>query len=408
MNFPNRRKTGDARILHIGKYYPPVRGGMESFLESLATALARSGTENAVVVHEFSIKRLDQHSGNRTPEAPDRNPTVYRVPILGKCLHTPICPAFPFWLRKICRRFHPDVIHVQMPNVSGLWAIMLASTRTRPLVIHWQADVDDPGNGRSLSLLYLLYRPFEQSLLRRANRVIVSSHAYLDGSRALERWKFKCKVIPLGIDPGHLTTPSATDRQRAREMWGSSEYRILAIGRLTFYKGMDQLILAANNLPEVQVVIVGSGKERRKLEKLINSLQLQNRVILAGECTDGLRSALLESCTCFCLPSVSRAESFGIVSLEAMAFAKPVIASKVPRSGVSWVVEDGVTGFHVDVSSPSAISDAVKRLLNNPVLARRMGDAGYQRLHRLFTIQAVVSQILAVYSELDETPAIAQ
>ena len=312
------------RVLHVGKYYPPFAGGIEHFLADLLPTLQRQGIEVAALVHDEQPRRGGQVS------LPGDHPLIYRAPCHGRLLYAPISPAFPFWLRRAIREFQPDLLHLHLPNTSAFWALMMPAARRLPWVIHWHADVVASVIDRRLALAYHLYRPFEQRLLAASQAIIATSPPYLEASAALAPWRAHCHSMPLGLDPARIPEPDAAARQRAEALWGDAPFRILAIGRLTYYKGHDILIQAAAALPNTRVLIVGTGEHRDRLATLVQSLRLDGRVGLPGFQPEADLNALLASCDVVCLPSLERTEAFGLVLLEAMRFAKPVVVSDIP------------------------------------------------------------------------------
>ena len=123
--------------------------------------------------------------------------------------------------------FRPDVLHLHLPNTSAFWALKSRRARAIPWVVHWHSDVIGPGLDAKLKLFYPLYRPFEQALLKRADAVIATSPPYLESSRALQPFRDKCRVIPLGLDPARLE-PSAT---ATASVWrNDGRLKVLAVG----------------------------------------------------------------------------------------------------------------------------------------------------------------------------------
>src|SRR5690606_12272502 len=101
-----------------------------------------------------------------------------------------------------------------------------------------------------------------------------------------------------------------------------------------------------------------------------------DRVRLCTGLDDADLEATYQACDLVCLPSIDRAEAFGLVLLEAMRAARPVVASRVPGSGMSEVVVDGETGLQVPPDSPQALAQAILRLAGDPALRQRLGQAG--------------------------------
>lgn len=388
-------------VLHIGKYFPPTRGGMEQFLDALTRQLVRSGTGCVVLAHRLSPRAILHATPRACDDRDGRD--LYLVPSLASIVHVPVSPFFPWWLRGVCRRHRPRLLHLHLPNASALWVLALPCARKLPWVVHWHADVAPSPGRHALRLAYRLYRPLEQRLLRRARRIIVTSAAYLRGSEPLSRWRDKCQVVPLGID----TDIAEDGHDNVTPAWAGAPWKILTVCRLTFYKSLHNLLAAMVELPGTRLVIAGDGPEAPRLKRLANRLGVDDRVYFFGACTESQKQALLASCDCFCLPSSERTEAFGVSLLEAMAHARPAVVCNIPGSGVGWVVEHGRTGLCVDIDSPRALADALASLRDDPQRALRMGLAGRGRLLERFAIGACVDATRRLYREvLDATAAV--
>lgn len=413
LRYQNRWFAEEERVckpiaaLHVGKYFPPFAGGMELFLSDLLRALAVDGVNVGAVVHDH--RRRPRRERQRLP-ALEARPSesshktgpirIYRVPSFGRVLYAPVSPTFPLWLRAAIRAERPDILHLHLPNTSAFWALLLPEARRIPWVVHWQADVVPSDVDRRLKLGYPLYRPFEQRLLRKADKVIVTSPAYLENSRPLASWRGKCCMVPLGLDPSRMPNVSAKARKEAEEWWGTADFRILSVGRLTYYKGHEYLIKALQDIPEARALIVGEGERRLLLEKTISSLNLDERVLLTGEVSSEHLHALMETCHCVCLPSIERTEAFGIVLLEAMAHRKPAVVCDIRGSGVSWVVRNGKTGRVVPPADPGALSEALRALSSDRQVLSRMGHEGWRRYQEMFRMDRISEEVLQVYGEV--------
>ena len=370
------------RILHVGKYYPPVPGGMERFLGDLVTAQRAAGDDVTVLVH--AEPRSDRIGDP---------PWLLRCPVWLRLIFAPISPQFYFWLRRVVRRFRPDVIHIHMPNPSAFWALLLPSAWRIPWVIHWQSDVVVSSRKLALRLAYPWYRIFERAMLERADAIIATSRQYLEASPALAQWRDKCHVIPLGIDEARLPdVPPDTPLP-----WQGTAARVLAVGRLTFYKGFETLIRAAAEAPELEVVIVGEGEERARLTRLLRTLGDPPHVRLLGRLDDAQLCQAMATCDMFCLPSLERTESFGVVLLEAMRYGKPLVASDLRDSGMTHVVRPGQNGMLVPPEDAEALRAALRHLAAHPRERRLLGALGRERFHRDFTVEAVARRIRELY-----------
>lgn len=394
--------------LHVGKYYPPFAAGIEHFMADLLPVLARNGMAVAALVHNHvaglrgRVQSLPVPDGGEVTDGGGATPTVrlYRAPCLGQLLYAPLSAQFPFWLRRAIKTERPRILHLHTPNTSAFWALFLPSARRIPWVVHWHADVVSSEFDWRLKVAYPLYRPFEQRLLKKARAVIVTSPTYLEGSRALAPWRDKCQVIPLGIDPARIPEVTGSARRSAEGRWGGSDFRILSVGRLTYYKGYEYLIRALKDLPEARLVIVGEGQRRRALEALIDELALNDRACLAGHLPAEEMHALMATCDCFCLPSIERTEAFGMVLVEAMAHAKPAVVCDIPFSGVGWVVQDEVTGLVVPPADPGALAEAFQTLSGDRDRLARMGEQALKRYRREFRIAGVAETIAGLYANI--------
>ncbi|MEZ5672055.1 MAG: glycosyltransferase [Thiotrichaceae bacterium] len=382
------------RILHLGKYHPPFAGGMENFLADLIPAQIAQGLSVAAIVHNHQ-STLSQIFSSVHSETYQKYP-VYRVPSYGRILYAPVSPHFIWWLKRAIQQFQPDILHLHLPNTSAFLALLLPEARRIPWVIHWHSDVISQYDQR-LATAYHLYRPLEQRLLRKAAAVIVTSPPYLKSSVALQNWQQKCQVIPLGLEKQRLPLPSFTALNWATQQWQPHKFRLLQIGRLTYYKGQSVLIQALNQLDNVHALIVGKGEQHEQLLALITQYHLENKVKLLGYCTDEQMIGLFATSDCFCLPSIERTEAFGMVLLEAMRYGKPVIASDIPGSGVGWVVQDHRTGILFPPQNDLLLARAIEQLQQYSDETKTFGQAGLQRFEQLFDINKVAGQITQVY-----------
>ena len=169
---------------------------------------------------------------------------------------------------------------------------------------------------------------------------------------------------------------------------------LLGLGRLHDDKAFDTLIKAAAELPEVHVWIAGEGPQRGALERLIEKLDVGERVKLIGWQTDRARLfELVDICT-----FISRNEGFGTVFVQSWAQRVPVIVSDA--DGPRQFVRDGKDGLIAPIDDVQAVVKAVKVLLDDPGLADRRVDAGFRRYETEFTKQVSLQGYLEFYHEI--------
>jgi len=250
-----------------------------------------------------------------------------------------------------------------------------------------------------MKLFYKLYQPFERAVLKRAETIISTSEPYLASSQPLKEWLTKCKIVPLGVDVERFSyepsTADAVDEQRPL-------LQVLAVGRLTYYKGFSFLIEAAAQAPGIHVNLVGHGDQADHLRQLTTSLKLEERVTFHGVLSDTELAQLMSDCDCLCLPSIERTEAFGMVLLEAMYFGKPTIVSDVKGSGMGWVVDDGVTGIKVEPANADSIASALSSLAIDTESATEMGKAGKQKFDDQFEINHAITGLMDIYRKVSK------
>lgn len=373
------------RILHIGKFFPPDNGGMETFLADLVAAQQAQGLEVHALVHG-------------QPLATDPAWLV-RVPVQCQLIHAPIALGFPSALAKAIQQVRPQVLHIHMPNNSAFWALTLPEAREIPWVVHWHSDVVVSQIRRAVAVAYQLYRPFEQALLQHAARIVVTSPPYLAASAPLRDWTGKCAVVPLGL-PATAAGASPAASATSTKYWTSTGLRLLSIGRLVYYKGFATLIRAVANMPDVELLIAGDGPLMGELQELVQTLtpagQTAN-IRLLGRVSEAEKNQLLQGCDLFCLASLERTEAFGLVLLEAMAQAKPCLVSQLAGSGMPWLIEETGAGWTVEPLNTGAWRDAVAQLQHATEQRHAMGQAGRHAVEKHFTMDRCAQHILREY-----------
>ena len=374
------------RVLHIGKYYAPQRGGIERHLQDLAEWFVAHGHGVGALVH--------QPGGQwRTAHETRNGVDLCRVGCLAAPLYSPISPAFPWRLRKALVTQQPDLLHLHMPNPSCFAALASRRARALPWLVHWHADVSPEMPDWRVRAAYRIYRPFERAVLARASAIVVTSAAYAEASIALAPWKDKLHVVPLGIDtagPGPASIPA----------WPyPASLKLLCVGRLSHYKGHAVLLEAMARSPGSSLVLVGKGEESARLRALAASLEIADRVSFVGEIDDADLQALYAAADLFVLPSIDRSEAFGLVLLEAMRAGLATVASDIPGSGVGTVIDDGNSGMLVPPRDPQALAVALDRA-RDASLRKRLGEAGRTRWQACFTLEKSARAILELSLEV--------
>lgn len=251
-------------------------------------------------------------------------------------------------------------------------------------------------------LLVLQHQVHRSAMKRRSARALLGAAAVLvansDWTRGLaqsllrelelEPGGERVRVVPLGTDPGFFRPGVPT--AGVRERYGLEGGRwILSVSRLAAHRGVDVVLRALALLQgveaDVRYAVAGTGDGRRELEQLSSELGLDQRVRFLGGVPEADLAALYNLADVYVAPSRQApltGEGFGIALAEASSAGRPVIA---PRAGgVPEAVRDGETGLLVDPDRPTDLADAMRRLLRDPALARKLGAAGRREIERYY------------------------
>jgi len=372
------------RVLHVYKdSYPPIVGGIERHIHAIREALPEVEQDVLVCARSPRTRVIGAPAGGRGRDT--------LVAEFGRILSVPVAPTFPRWVRRLAAG---AVVHVHMPNpLAELSIVMLP--RAIPVVASYHADVY-----RQRHLLPV-YAPLVRRCLRRANAVLTGSVQLRDGSSLLRSAGVRAEVVPYAIDVHHWAGAhaDATRIAQLQETYGGPF--VLAVGRLVSYKGFDRLINAARDLPW-HVVIIGDGPLRAELEAQIRDHQLQERVHLIGRLNDDALRDHFAAAGLFVLPSVNRAEAFGVVLLEAQAAGIPVIATDT-GTGTPEAFEPGGSGILVPANDEDALKDAMLALIRDPGRRRQFGAAGAERVRRQNSLEALARRLGPLYTSLAES-----
>lgn len=360
-------------ILHLGKFYPPHSGGMETYLHNLATRQATTARVHVIVANK----------GRRNAESVADGVTVKRVGRVATVASMPVCPG----LIHSIRGCPADLVHLHTPNPGAAWAFLMSGHPGRVVITHHADTV-----GRRI--LRKFSDPFVNRLMKRADKIIVTSARYLDSSLELTPFREKCLIIPIGIEIQNAALIETATFERLRKQFG--EKLLLAVGRLVPYKGFETLIRAMKAI-NGHLLLIGTGPQRKFLMELIAAEGLKTKVSMLGH-VDNL-APYFAAASVFVLPSLTRAEAFGIVQLEAMAAGLPVINTDL-ASGVPEICPHGKTGITVPPGDPFALAQAAQMLLESKNLRLSYGEAGRIRVKAEYTADLMTRRILSAYSEV--------
>ena len=285
----------------------------------------------------------------------------------------------------LIRRHDVQVIHANSaaPNQ---WMIPAGRIARRPVLAH--LHIDYRRRGRYVCLLH------QASMI-----VGVSRHVTQDFLRDGTP-PGRIHTIYNGIDFARLGNAPRHDL-RAHLGIAPNSVLLATAGSLVRRKGHDLLLRAlAALMPgrEIKLVIAGDGPERAALAALTDELGLRDRVSFLGH--QGNVANIYRAADIMVMPS--RADAFGLVLAEAGYFSLPAVGTSV--GGIPEVIADGETGVIVPPDDVPALTEAIRRLSDDPDYRRRLGQAAHERVRRLFTVEQMVAAFHAAYDCLADLP----
>jgi glycosyltransferase involved in cell wall biosynthesis len=413
------------RVLHVSPLYWPSLGGGEQVVRVLSERMARDGhtvivvTTDAASVERFWNKRAPRVEAGETALDGVR---VLRLPVkpfplgrlglfvvrglairvLDPLRQRRLVRAIGSWMPRVpdlepALRSLPgafDVVH----GFNLSWESCLV--KTYEVVQNWPAayfttpfmHTGEPGRTR-VSRNYTMSH--QVAALRGSQRVIVQTPTEARAIESLGVERARIVEVGVGIDPARL---SGGDAERFRARHGLRRRIVAFIGRATRDKGATALVRAMQRVwaTGVQAECVIAGQTLPDFERFMRTQPPDPRLLVLGPISDNDKHDLLAAADIVAMPS--RAESFGIVYLEAWAYGKPVIGAGA--GGAMDVIADGVDGYLVPFDAASELAKRICEVLIDRDRARHMGDAGRRKLLTRYTWDAIYEKTLAVYQDV--------
>jgi glycosyltransferase involved in cell wall biosynthesis len=367
------------KVLHVIKGLGLA--GAERHLIALLAGLRKKGIDARLLLWVSP-----ERQGDDVMAAAEQN----GIPVERWTMPTDIAPHFFWKLYRYLKQNPPDIVHTHLFHAET-YAIPAAKFAGVRYVVN-SSHNDDPFR-RSLS-----FRIRSRILWRLTVRGIAISESVkrflldYEGAR-----KSQLRVIYYGLEPESISPIPQPTLQESLGL--SSDARIIgSVCRLVEQKGITYAIRAMHRLapdyPNLHYVIVGDGVLREQLSQQVADAVLSDRIHFLGWRED--IASLMVQFEIFIAPSLW--EGFGLVFLEAMKQARPIVSTKL--SSVPEVIAQGKTGVLVEPRDPDALAIAIRHLLDEPDMARRMGEAGRRRLETVFSQQTMIEQTAKLYREL--------
>ena len=367
------------KILHVVKAYFPDVGGIETSARQIAEASAKNGDEISVLCF-----------GDKNEVIEKNNVIIHRIKPIFNVGSASISLKYLTQYRKLSK--NTEIIHFHVPNPFGELAFCLFKNHGAKTLCTYHLDPVKP------KLFVWAYKKLLNHFMKKVDVICPTSPHYIISSQVIADFLEKCRTVPLGVDIKSFQNVSKEKINEAESKVAHLKHpRILFCGRFAYFKGIPILLDALSLLPDCNLIMVGDGKKRQETEEQINRLNLRDRVYLAGLQTGEDYRAFFYTADLFAFPS-TWPESFGIVGLEALAAGLPIITTEI-WAGSSYFNEDEKTGIIIPPNDPQALANAIKRIIENPELAKSMSINARQRAEK-FSIEKMPERYQEIYDFL--------
>ena len=337
------------RIAHVFKdAHPPVPAGITRYIADLTAASTARGAD--VDVYVAGVKHT------RSEQRPD-GVRIHRFSETARALSMPL--SLP--LVRAAAGIDADVIHLHLPNPIGeLGAV--ANRGDHGLVLSFHAQL-----GKQ-KFLAPVYGPLQRSLMRRADHVLAASQMLTEAPE-LEDAADRVRFAPYGVSP-RMVAPEPSPFKPL-----DGPLKVVFVGRLVYYKGIEVLFDAVESMADVQINIFGDGVLRPALEERLKSNPaLAAKVTMRHDADDDEIVQAHLANDVVVLPSVSRAEAFGLSMAEAMSNGLPAISTSL-GTGTDWVNLHDVSGLVVEPEDPAALAAAIDAMRDDATRSRLAAGA---------------------------------
>jgi glycosyltransferase involved in cell wall biosynthesis len=300
-------------------------------------------------------------------------------------------------LVRLIRTFRPHIVHTHTAKAGTLGRLAARVCRVPAIVHTYHGHVlqgyFSPAKAR-------LFIAIERWLGRRTDRLLAVSERVREELLALGIGRpDRFQVLPLGLDlDGFLDAEARRGGLRRELGFTDDEFLIGIVARLVPIKVHETFFRAAaivaGRLSRARFIVVGDGQRRRELEALVRALGLTDRVRFLGWRRD-LETVYADLDV---VALTSRNEGSPVSLIEAMAAARPVVATRV--GGVPDLIEHGVNGLLVEVDDADALARTIETIATDPPRAHALGRAGRARVYPAFSASRLVADVDRLYREL--------
>jgi len=360
------------KILILNKMYHPDIGGIETITKQYAEWLS---LEN----HKVTVLTTSSKSNFKIETKMINNVKVIMHSPLFVFGQLPVSILYLFHYLLIVNKF--DIVHIHEPFPVG--SLLGSITKTKTLFITFHSDiVKQTGLLKNISIFFL------KKSLHNAKLITTTSKRLLQSSIVLSKFKLKTKIIPLSSSSNSSITYSP-------------DSYFLFIGRLSYYKGIEVLLMAIEKAKKLNRDIVIIGKGEKEIENMIYSyVEKYNNVIFYNEfLSEEKKQDYIKNCYCFLFPSVYNSEAFGITQIEALSYGKPIINTNLD-TGVPWVSVHELTGYTAEPNNIQSLLESIVKMDKLSINDYKLFCHNAKLRHQeLFDNKIVKQQLLSLFKD---------
>lgn len=364
-------------LLLTQNYYPQIGGGIR-YKKTFVEIFRKYGYRvDVLCVNTKSKFCIEREIGG----------VVYRAPKNFRFGSTVISIDYIQIFKKIASKY--DHLHFNFPSPMPDIALVHNAELfgDKKVTCFYHADIVPI---KMFSGFYNKY--YTKRFLNLQDKILVSNPNIIKSSPYLNQHRNKIQVVPFGLTIDQHFQNKNNSNQNENISFKSNKIRILFVGRVSRYKGVDLLINAVKDKNEVELIIAGKGPLLNELRNMVIDLQIEDKVKLVGYVSDNNLMKLYDESDIFVLPSIDEGEAFGYVLIEAMAFGNALISTEL-GTGTSWVNIHNETGFVVKPNNIIALSESIEKMIQHPALLKKFKKSSLERFEQKFSLEVMESNL---------------